>query len=272
MEIEGIIQEIIPKRGRGPGVLRVSHGEETLELTTFDPALLQVAAGSVGMTATLVYDEKLSKAGDKTYRNLTKISLSESATANSSEGEIPPTTSMLPQKPAGHTPYVLFDRADDEAIIAKLKGQIVKAYVYCFKQQGNMVYGLGVDGAEACKRELARHGEIIEEESVDLIKDDNAQAYFQAKASRWAVNMSGHRVKLDTALGYKRVDKFMSTGGRNPFWFEQGASKSMRNAILRLTPEEIKARLVEMYKDQAKEVIEEETGSVQGKPAFIRRE
>jgi hypothetical protein len=40
----------------------------------------------------------------------------------------------------------------------------------------------------------------------------------------------------------------------NPFWFEQGGSKAMRNAILNLIPEDIKQRVVRMYKDEAKVV------------------
>ena len=45
--------------------------------------------------------------------------------------------------------YLLFDRADDESVIARIRGASLKAYVYHFKQGGQEIYGLGIDGAEA---------------------------------------------------------------------------------------------------------------------------
>jgi hypothetical protein len=68
------------------------------------------------------------------------------------------------------------------------------------------------------------------------------------------VNKDGLRIKLDSDIGTKRQAKFTKYGNANEFWFEQGCAKAMRNAILRLTPEEIKAKVIELYKANAKMV------------------
>ena len=278
-EIEGTIVKLLPKRGKGPGVVVIElplvEGDstrETLDLTTFDPNLIRVAAGSINSTAKVTYEDKTSKDGSRTFHNLMMLTVLDSPESFSeispndalvapgheiSPVGLSPYTQTINHQKNSSTPYVLFDRADDDAILAKLKGAVLESIVYCFKQQDKKVYGLGIDGAEACKRELAREGEVIEEEQVSLIKEDNAAAYFEARASRWAIHsQTGNRIKLDSALGFKRQDKFTPSGGKNPFWYEAGASKAMRNAILRLTPEGIKMRLIEMYKEHAKQVEE----------------
>ena len=152
----------------------------------------------------------------------------------------------------------LFDRADDVQIANQLKGVVLKEYVYAFKQAGQMIYGLGVDGAEACKRELAKTGEVIREDDIQLMHQDTETAYFKAFASRWVVRVGQEEKKLDTVVELKRQPKFITRRNgeleANPFWFEQGGSKAMRNAILNLIPEEIKQRVIRMYKEEAKVV------------------
>lgn len=171
-------------------------------------------------------------------------------------------------RPDETTAYLLFDRADDQAIIARIRGQALQAYVYSFRQDGTDIFGLGIDGAEACKRELARSGEVIEEEDIALIQEDEGAGYFSARASRWAVGKDGGRIKLDSAIGTKRQPKTIERrDGRqtpNPFWFEHGAAKSMRNAILRLVPEEIQQRVIAAYKANARKVQREEPGPPEG--------
>lgn len=161
-----------------------------------------------------------------------------------------PVTLRQPQM--GVEPYLLFDRADDEGIIARIRGAALKRYVYHFKQGGQEIYGLGIDGAEACKRELARAGEVLEEDDVQIERDEPEAAYFKARCSRWAANKEGKRIKLDSTLGMKRQAKFITrrdgTIEPNPFWFEQGCSKAIRNAILNLTPMEIQERVIEAFK------------------------
>lgn len=159
--------------------------------------------------------------------------------------------------------YLLFDRQDDAAIIARIKGQALKEYVYSFPVGGKKVYGLGIDGAEACKRELARSGEVIEEDDVKIEREDAERCYFKAWASRWAVSQDGHRIKLDNAMDFKRQAKFIThrSGQQEPddFWYEKGAGKAMRNAILNLIPEEIKQRVIDAYKGTQHERVVEMT-------------
>lgn len=152
--------------------------------------------------------------------------------------------------------FMLFDRQDDAQIANRLKGLMLREFVYAFKQQGQMIYGLGVDGAEACKRELAKIGEVIRVDDVILMHQDAERAYFKAQASRWSVMRGQPEMRLDTTVDLKMQAKFITrrdgTQEPNPFWFEQGGSKATRNAILNLIPEEIKQRVIEMYKAQAK--------------------
>ena len=161
-----------------------------------------------------------------------------------------PKDSMV--KPHPET-LMLFDRQDDTQIANRLKGVVLREYVYAFKQQGQMIYGLGVDGAEACKRELAKVGEVIREDDIQVMHQDAETAYFKAFASRWF-----NEKKLDTTVELKRQPKYITRRDGstevNPFWFEQGGSKAMRNAILNLIPEEIKQRVIQMYKESAKVV------------------
>lgn len=167
-------------------------------------------------------------------------------------------TTLARQPQFGPEPYLLFDRADDEGIIARVRGAALKRYVYHFKQGGQEIYGLGIDGAEACKRELARTGEVLEEDDVQIERDEPEAAYFKARCSRWATNKDGKRIKLDSALGMKRQAKFITrrdgTIEPNPFWFEQGCSKAIRNAILNLTPMEIQERVIAAFKNRGQVV------------------
>lgn len=155
--------------------------------------------------------------------------------------------------------FLLFDRQDDQAVLARIRGAALKEYVYGFKQAGQMIYGLGVDGAQACKRELARMGEVIEEDDIVIEREDVEYAYFKAKASRWSVNgTTGQRIKLDTTIEMKRQAKFTTrrdgSVDPNQFWLEQGGSKAMRNAVLNLVPEPIKQKVIDAYKTQARVV------------------
>jgi hypothetical protein len=154
--------------------------------------------------------------------------------------------------------FMLFDREDDSVIANRLRGAVLKEYVYAFKQQGQMIYGLGVDGAEACKRELAKIGEVIREDGITIMYQDPDRAFFQALASRWSVVRGQAEMKLDTTVELKNQAKFITrrdgTQEPNSFWLEQGGSKAMRNAVLNLIPEWIKQQVIAMYKAEAKVV------------------
>jgi hypothetical protein len=154
--------------------------------------------------------------------------------------------------------FLLFDRADDSAVIARIQGQALKECVYAFKQAGQMIYGLSVDGADECKRELARSGEVIREDEITILREDPERAYFVARASRWAIAPDKSPIQLDTKIETKNQAKFTTRRDGsvepNPFWFEQGASKAMRNAVLGLVPAVIKQRVIALYQGSAKVV------------------
>jgi hypothetical protein len=121
-----------------------------------------------------------------------------------------------------------------------------------------MIYGLSVDGADECKRELARSGEVIREDEITILREDPDYAYFVAKTSRWAIAPDKPEIKLDTKIETKRQAKFTTRRDGsvepNPFWFAQGASKAMRNAVLGLVPAVIKQRVIALYQGSAKVV------------------
>lgn len=155
--------------------------------------------------------------------------------------------------------FLMFDRADDEAILARMRGAALKEMVYSFPQGHDSIYGLSVEGADECKRELAKTGEVIREDEARIESETPDEARFVAKASRWYVPQDGRpAVQLDTALEFKRQEKYITfrNGQQGPddSWYEKGGSKAMRNAVLKLVPQTIKQRVIEMYKAQARNV------------------
>ena len=243
-----------PRRGRGPAFLKF---EEEADASTFDSAMIQSALSMIG--GIVDADIQTVDKNGKQYRNVVGLRLLEAPVVSETpQSSVPvPAAETTPRTRDSMAAYLAFDRADDALIAERLKGRSLSAMVYHFKQQGQDVYGLGVDGAEACKREMAKNGEIIDEESVKLEKDTDREAYFLAKATRYAYH-GATRVMLDSAIGSKRQSKWTPSGSANPFWFEQGCTKAMRNAILRLTPELIKQQVIEAYKGVAIAVTAEE--------------
>jgi hypothetical protein len=154
--------------------------------------------------------------------------------------------------------FLLFDRQDDAAVIARIQGAALREMVYAFQQRGATIYGLGIDGAEECKRELARMGEVIRMDEVEIMRETPDEAYFRAKASRWAVKLNASDMLLDTTIELKRQPKFITRrdGSQEPdeFWLEKGGSKASRNAILNLVPEQVKQMVIERFKQQARVV------------------
>lgn len=79
-----------PKRGKGPGGVLLKTDTDELDLSSFDGNLVRLASANVGKTAKVSWDEKPSKDGTKTYRNLVTLVL-EDAPKNvqeASESEI----------------------------------------------------------------------------------------------------------------------------------------------------------------------------------------
>jgi len=151
------------------------------------------------------------------------------------------------------TPFLLFDRLDDELIIRELEGQLPDVLTYHFKDEtGKEVWGISKAGVDEAKAELGkRGGEVIREMEVTH-SDKEDEAYFTVKAGRYVVSKEGKEVLLDTAFGFKRQPKKTPKGKLNPFWFEQGAIKAARNASSRLIPKSIIQGIIELGKASGK--------------------
>ena len=152
------------------------------------------------------------------------------------------------------TPFLLFDRLDDELIIRELEGQLPDVLTYHFKDPdtGKEIWGISKAGVDEAKAELGkRGGEVIREMEV-MHSDKDDEAYFTVKAGRYVVSKEGKEILLDTAFGFKRQPKKTPKGRPNPFWFEQGAIKAARNASSRLIPKSVIQGIIELGKASGK--------------------
>ncbi len=156
-------------------------------------------------------------------------------------------------------PFRAMDRLDDELFLEEMKGRIVDTWAYSFPQDGKTVNGLSKVGVDQACREMAKSGEVIREEDVAYQVDPTDKRYvlFKGFASRVAVAKDGKEVFLDRTVGTKRqcvfiVKKEGITDKVNPFWYEQGAMKALRNARMRLLSEEIKTKIILFAKESKK--------------------
>ncbi len=152
--------------------------------------------------------------------------------------------------------FAKFDELDDKAIIAQLEGKIVKTAVYHFVEGSTDIWGIGKIGVDMCAEEEARRGVAIRDGDVHWAIDPTDPEYvlFTATVSRWIVGKTGAEAQLDTAIGTKRQGiKLKLKSGQivpNKFWFEQGSQKAIRNARLRLIPQEIQAKIIQFAKEK----------------------
>ena len=140
--------------------------------------------------------------------------------------------------------WQVMDSWDDEQILAELEGRVTpgKKLVYKFRQAGQEVIGLGKEGVDLCCQILIEQGQVIRELELRVEYDGEGvsrEALFFSKAGRFAVAVSGE-LMLDTVIGTKRQPLYRANREGeleyNPHWFEQGATKALRNARLRLLP------------------------------------
>lgn len=149
-------------------------------------------------------------------------------------------------------PFVMMDHFDDEAILAELEGQALQALVYEFPQDGQTIRGLSKGGVDAVAAEMAKQGEVLRE--LELTWEDNGDyVLFRAKVGRFRVAIDKstgemREVLLDTVFGLKRQDKQQARRDGslrdNPFWFETGGMKAVRNAKARLIREDLKEQIL----------------------------
>jgi hypothetical protein len=152
------------------------------------------------------------------------------------------------------SPYSIMDALDEKAIMAEIEGRILGTWVYSFPQGGITIWGLAKNGVDQCCIELEGRGNAIREVSLDYKIDEQDKDYmlFTAIAERIVIDKNGVERKLAQAVGTKRQCKKMKlrdgSSVSDPFWFEKGSIKALRNARSRLIPENIKSIVIAQAK------------------------
>jgi len=174
----------------------------------------------------------------------------------------------LPAISQGIDIFQRFDAMDDKIIIDELENRVIDKWVYHFKSGGRDVWGLGKAGIDGCARELSTQGIALREEDVKAAIDPTNKQYvlFTARVAKHFVDKQGEEAMVESAIGTKRQWIMQLIKGQenpvpDPFWFEKGSQKALRNAKARLIPEEIKAQIITFAKQKGKvKEIKEDNG------------
>ena len=182
-------------------------------------------------------------------------------------------------------PYQIMDRMDDNIIEAELENRIIDTWVYSFTgSDGRQQTGLSKVGVDASCTEMAKQGNVIREGKVEYKRDPTNSEFmlFQGLATRYFIDHEGNEVEMESVNGTKRqwIKMKLRDGSimDDPFWFEKGAMKALRNARARLIPEEIRTKIITLAKDKGriKNIDSENEENQQincpecGKPAIIK--
>ena len=145
-------------------------------------------------------------------------------------------------------PLALLDEVDIDKVMAS-KFDPSPQHIYSFRVKGQLVEGVSIDGVRDAARALATQGEAIREIEVRMDSQTDREAYFIAKAGRYAISPDGKEILMDTAIRAKRQPKWGKVA--NPqrgapteyfidAWYEIGIAKAVRNATEALLPESLK--------------------------------
>ena len=165
----------------------------------------------------------------------------------------------LPAVSQGIDIFQRFDALDDKIIIDELENRVIDKWVYHFKpKDAPEVWGLGKAGIDGCARELSKEGIALREEDVKVQVDPTNAQYvlFTARVAKHFVDKQGEEAMVESAIGTKRQwTKMELKSGKvitDPFWYEKGSIKALRNAKARLIPEELKAQIIAFAKKEGK--------------------
>ena len=86
--------------------------------------------------------------------------------------------------------------------------QPVGEWRYSFNRKGQRIEGLSIDGVQDGVRQMGRQGEAIRTLDVHIDHQNDKEAFFIARAARYAISPSGDEILLDTTIRGKRVPKF----------------------------------------------------------------
>lgn len=172
--ITGVIQGTSPRRGKGPGFVKVVNPEtgEVLELSSFDAHLVRMAAANQGKEATVSWEEKESKKEPgKFHKNLTDLvvtapsveageapeSGSETQTNTPIAGEVLPVPTKRP--PARLVDLSPIQELEQRFALAVRQRELLKGYVQSqFKQEIHYFKAKTFGGAADGKDVLAQPG------------------------------------------------------------------------------------------------------------------
>ena len=166
----------------------------------------------------------------------------------------------LPAISGGLDIFERFDALDDNVIIGELEQRVADKWVYHFRpKNAPEVWGLGKAGVDGCAVEMAKKGVALREEGVKHEIDPTNSQYvlFIAIVSKHVVDKTGAEATLEAVIGTKRQwTRMLLKDGKtvvpDPFWFEKGTQKAIRNAKFRLIPEEIKSKIIAFAKKEGK--------------------
>lgn len=146
-----------------------------------------------------------------------------------------------------------FDELDDSLVLAEVDKKVGEVWVYRFNQKGHDIWGLAKEGVDQCAIAMGNKGIALREGKVTFEMDPTSPEHviFTAVVSKHLVDKAGQEAMVEQTIGVKRqslMRKITKQDGyemvSNEFWAEQGAMKAIRNAKMRLIPEEIKSLVI----------------------------
>lgn len=147
--------------------------------------------------------------------------------------------------------YRVFDQLDEEQIVAEIEGRVTQAWVY----EVNGETGISKKGVDQCMLEMTKSGWLFDELDVNVTPDPANDQYclFSAKVKAYRYTKEGHKLEQGTQIGSKRQWRKMYAKGKvtdDPFWYEKGCAKAIRNAKMRFIPVEIEAAVIALSKKE----------------------
>jgi hypothetical protein len=154
--------------------------------------------------------------------------------------------------------YQVMDHLDDSLIEAELENRIADTWVYSFSSGGKQQTGLSKVGVDECCNEMAKQGNIIREGKVEYQRDpiSDEHVLFQGIATRVVHDREGNEAMMESVNGTKRQwVKMKLKDGKvvdDPFWFEKGSMKALRNAKSRLISATVRTKIIMIAKDKGR--------------------
>ena len=125
-------------------------------------------------------------------------------------------------------PFRAMEKADEDQIVAAMRGKYLEGMVYSFKQAGRTVTGISYMGVKEITYQLAvETGREIDTELVERAEDED----------NYYVTVRAVHKGVGSRLGASVQAKKFSSGAKDPFAFTKALSKAQRNALRAVIPE-----------------------------------